>query len=293
MSIIRRPKKKNYSILSNVALRDDTLSWGAKGLYAYLMTLPDDWLIRKTELTRHASDGKASCSSKFQELVDAGYIQDIEKMEKGLTRHEYIVHEVATSSDYRMPLSGCRSADAVNRTLLSTKEKSTKEENPHSPPKGDAPKKEVPISPAPKPEPLKFVQDNPPTLEEVVENALKTGKRNMNPYKFYAKYSDPDVNWVGGNGKKMKSWKLVMSTWNSNAYDGDSWQKHPSELAKGAFAPQPPAYADFVSAEDDAIVRHLDECEERDQKSETPYPESFWKWKRAMLEFKKLHQGVD
>ncbi len=48
--IIRREKNKNYSIISNECLKNPKISTRAKGMYAYIMTLPDDWVIQKGEL---------------------------------------------------------------------------------------------------------------------------------------------------------------------------------------------------------------------------------------------------
>ena len=47
MAIIRVIKDKSnpYVMLNKTCLRDEKLSWKAKGLHSYLLSLPDDWQI--------------------------------------------------------------------------------------------------------------------------------------------------------------------------------------------------------------------------------------------------------
>jgi hypothetical protein len=52
---IHRLKNKtgNFTIVLNEVFRRSDLLARAKGIYAYIMTLPDDWLICKQELYTH------------------------------------------------------------------------------------------------------------------------------------------------------------------------------------------------------------------------------------------------
>ena len=45
--IIRREKNKNYSIISNECLKNPKISSRARAMYAFIMTLPDDWNLSK------------------------------------------------------------------------------------------------------------------------------------------------------------------------------------------------------------------------------------------------------
>jgi len=82
MGIIRAKKDYNYSVICNTALRRDDISAKAKGLYAYIMTLPDDWKIYASELVKHFSDGKDSIASAFRELEAKGYITKVRVQDK-------------------------------------------------------------------------------------------------------------------------------------------------------------------------------------------------------------------
>lgn len=71
---IRHSKQRDYTVMNNTFLRDDKLSWKAKGLFAYILSLPEDWKIYLSELQTHATDGETSLRSAIKELTDNGYI---------------------------------------------------------------------------------------------------------------------------------------------------------------------------------------------------------------------------
>lgn len=52
MAIIKIRKKDNYTILNNKSLTDARLSWKARGLWAYLMSLPADWEVSVNDLVK-------------------------------------------------------------------------------------------------------------------------------------------------------------------------------------------------------------------------------------------------
>jgi len=71
---IRYSKQRDYTVMNNTFLRDNKLSWKAKGLFAYILSLPEDWKIYLNELQTHATDGETSLRSAIKELTDNGYI---------------------------------------------------------------------------------------------------------------------------------------------------------------------------------------------------------------------------
>jgi len=94
MSIIRtKHKKHNFSIIDNNGLRDDSLSWKATGMLAFLMTKPDDWLISVENLSRSKRDGKDSTVAALEELKAAGYVYFRRYRIKGKFESEYLVFE--------------------------------------------------------------------------------------------------------------------------------------------------------------------------------------------------------
>ena len=95
MSIIRVQKNSNYSVISNVHLQDESLSWKAKGILSYLLSKPDDWQVYTAQLKKASKDGKDATSSGLRELIDAGYVtRDIIRDKAGrITGRDYVVHE--------------------------------------------------------------------------------------------------------------------------------------------------------------------------------------------------------
>ena len=76
MSIIRINKNKDnpYVQMDKRAIQDSNLSWKARGILAYLLSLPDDWKIYTTELIKHSPDGEAALRTGMKELEDQGYL---------------------------------------------------------------------------------------------------------------------------------------------------------------------------------------------------------------------------
>lgn len=97
MSMFRIQKNKDnpYVILNKGFLNNPKLSAKAKGLLAYLLSLPDDWQIYENELVKHFKDGRDSLRSGIQELVKEGYIERVRmRNDDGtLGAYEYSVYE--------------------------------------------------------------------------------------------------------------------------------------------------------------------------------------------------------
>lgn len=99
-SIFRVQKDKNnpYVMLNKKLLNDTELSWKAKGVLAYLLSLPDDWKIYEEEIAKHSKDSRDSLRTAIKELIKRGYIaRERNRNEKGqLQGSTYCVYEVST-----------------------------------------------------------------------------------------------------------------------------------------------------------------------------------------------------
>lgn len=81
-----------YTKVPNCALRDDSLSWKAKGLYAFLIGADPQWVLYKSDLKNRAKDGYESMISGWKELEEAGYIKTKEVRVKGMfNSYDYTV----------------------------------------------------------------------------------------------------------------------------------------------------------------------------------------------------------
>lgn len=93
--IIKIKKETNYSIISNEPLHDINLSYGARGLLAYLLTLPSDWELNMPYLvSKSKKDGRDKVSSLFAELMELGYAERTENRVKGQFKgYDYTIFE--------------------------------------------------------------------------------------------------------------------------------------------------------------------------------------------------------
>lgn len=84
-NIIRVSKNKEnpYVMVNKTCINDANLSWAAKGLHTYLMSLPDDWTIYINELVKHTSAGRDHTYSVVKELLKFGYMEKVQYRFKG------------------------------------------------------------------------------------------------------------------------------------------------------------------------------------------------------------------
>ena len=103
MSVLRIHKKQqNYIILDKTCLNDSSLSWGAKGLHAYLMSLPDDWRVRVNDLQKRSKNGRDAVRALLKELEQAGFIKKTRCRDNENGRFggmEYLVLEIPESQN--------------------------------------------------------------------------------------------------------------------------------------------------------------------------------------------------
>ncbi|KAB2399932.1 MULTISPECIES: DnaD domain protein [Bacillus cereus group] len=136
MGIFRVKKDNNYSVINNTGLKDKRLSWKAKGILAYILTLPDDWVFYREELSQHAKDGINSLRAGMQELKEYGYIKrfPVRDEKNKIVRWETIIYEIPMDDfpPVETPLAGNPVAGNLpveNHKLLNTNIQSTKELN--------------------------------------------------------------------------------------------------------------------------------------------------------------------
>lgn len=127
MAIIRSRREKNYTVLLNDGLRDQRLSFKARGLMAYMLSMPDDWKFYTKELVKHSDkDGRDSVRVGLKELEECGYLKRQKKRsETGQfdSQDLLLVDTPAFSpgTDYPAPAKPATENPApANPTLLST-----------------------------------------------------------------------------------------------------------------------------------------------------------------------------
>jgi len=72
---IRVEKNRDYTVIHNQFLKREDLSWKAKGILAYILSLPNDWNINLKEIMKHATEGERAFRSGWKELKETGYVE--------------------------------------------------------------------------------------------------------------------------------------------------------------------------------------------------------------------------
>ncbi|PGO65225.1 DNA-binding protein [Bacillus cereus] len=132
MGIIRVKKDSNYSVINNTGLKDERLSWKAKGILAYALTLPDDWTFHISELARHAKDGEDSLRTGFKELKELGYVKRYPVRDgntKKITRWDTEIYETPQRDMPQMENQDVVKPYEENQKLLNTNRLNTNKRN--------------------------------------------------------------------------------------------------------------------------------------------------------------------
>ena len=129
MSLIRVEKTKDYSVIHNEGFRDARLSARSKGIFAYIMTLPDDWRLYKGELFNHFSEGRDALNTAFKELEEAGYIERVIIRDTAgvIVGNDYIVKELSVLLETRLTGNPSNGKPASTKYSLKQNTKETKE----------------------------------------------------------------------------------------------------------------------------------------------------------------------
>lgn len=142
---IRHKKERDYTVVDNLYLRDNSLSWKAKGVFTYLLSLPEDWEVHLEEIENHAPDGRDSLRAAVRELKSKGYIVLRQKKDAAgkFSKNELEIVERPDLPQTENPSTGKPSTE--NPKLLNTNKQSTyKTNNNTGEPKGSGKKKKEP-----------------------------------------------------------------------------------------------------------------------------------------------------
>lgn len=97
MSVIRIHKNKNFTVMSNIHLKDKNLSLKAKGLLSLMLSLPDDWKYSVSGLCAICKENETAVKTALNELREYRYVivkkQYPTKENNGRIKYEYEVYE--------------------------------------------------------------------------------------------------------------------------------------------------------------------------------------------------------
>lgn len=215
--IVRVNKNSDYTVMSNVHLKDRNLSLKAKGLLSVVLSLPDSWEYSIAGLMSIAKEKEASINAALKELKENGYLIITKKMpnqtNSGRIEYEWDFYEHPKTEKQAeekqevenqglvfqgLEIQGLENQGQLNTNILNTNEENTKKENT----------KVNSMLATPK---TRFV---PPTCEEV---AAYCEERNndVDAVKFVNYYTANG--WKVGNNP-MKDWRAAVRTWERNTY---------------------------------------------------------------------------
>jgi hypothetical protein len=100
--MIRRAARPetHFTIIRNDVLRDNRLSYRARGLLAAILSRPDNWSIRAEQLALEGNEGRAAVRTCLKELREFGYLKTtIRKNDKGHFYTEQIIFDTPQSDE--------------------------------------------------------------------------------------------------------------------------------------------------------------------------------------------------
>lgn len=128
MSVLRKEKKGNFTVIDNAIFKDRNLSLKAKGLLCLMLSLPDGWNYSIAGLVKLSTDGESAVRSTLKELEESGYFRREQVRENGkIIDTEYVISE---TKNFDFPLVENQVVEnqvVENPPQLNTKELITKE----------------------------------------------------------------------------------------------------------------------------------------------------------------------
>lgn len=124
MSVFKIEKNKNYTIMSNYHLRDKNLSYKAKGLLSFMLSLPEDWDYSVNGLVSLSKENIKAVRTGLKELDDNHYlIRERINLENGKFDYNYFIYEIPyDQKGYTV------NGYTVNDTQINTNIQNTKEQ---------------------------------------------------------------------------------------------------------------------------------------------------------------------
>lgn len=139
MAVFRVEKNKNYTVMSNVHLRDEKLSLKVKGLLSIFLSLPDNWYYSISGLAKISKESRSSINSGLKELEAAGYLvrRQLRDKKGHLANTEYTIYEEPRAPCVDFPSTDNPSAEdpspdnpsAGNCKEISKEESNTEKQN--------------------------------------------------------------------------------------------------------------------------------------------------------------------
>ena len=107
MSVLKNKLKDKFVTVPQEMIMSKELSFGAKVLYCYLVSKPNDWVIRNSELMGALNISKDTIAKYFKELVSTGWIdrkRQVDSQNQFTGLYDYVIYETPKVSEIgKMP----------------------------------------------------------------------------------------------------------------------------------------------------------------------------------------------
>ncbi len=122
-------KNSNYTVMSNYHLRDKNLSYKAKGLLSFMLSLPEDWDYSINGLVSISKEGVKAIRNILQELQQNDYLV-IEKKQNefGQFEYEYLIYETPNTQKGDMDLGDVEKDTQINTNIINTNKQIDKDD---------------------------------------------------------------------------------------------------------------------------------------------------------------------
>jgi len=128
MSVFKIEKNRNYTTMSNYHLRDKNLSFKAKGLLSFMLSLPENWDYSMNGLVSVSKENIGAIRTILKELEDNKFLQRIKyQNEKGLFKYDYKIYEypydnLPYTENPHMDNPHADNSIQINTNIINTKE---------------------------------------------------------------------------------------------------------------------------------------------------------------------------
>ena len=148
MAVFRVNKNKDYTVMSNYHLKDENMSFKAKGLLSMMLSLPDDWDYSIAGLSKISKENEKAIKTILGELKELGYLRIAKLMpnetKSGRIEYIYDIYEMSIYKKQEYQKQGVEFQEVekqqvekqeiekvgqINTNIQNTKKQNTKKSN--------------------------------------------------------------------------------------------------------------------------------------------------------------------
>ena len=131
MGVIRAPKYKDFTTMTNHHLKDKRLSLKAKGIMSLILSLPDNWDYSFNGLVALCVEGETVLRTTLKELKGHGYLEIVKAHRNGRIDYDYNIYEkpIQYSGFLHTEILHTEILNTENHTQLNTNKSNTKQSN--------------------------------------------------------------------------------------------------------------------------------------------------------------------